>query len=330
MVKTPIRTRALYLFFGVLLGAALIHGAAADATAIRSRLLDPEGGIIVVAHRGCHNSFSAYNIQSAPENSLGALENCVAMGVDVMEFDVRRTVDGALVVMHDATVDRTTNGSGRIDQMTIAQICALRLRDNFGGEMAPQLTDEHPPTLREFLERAKGRIMLNLDAKEDVYDQALAEVVAAGMADQVLLKRTITSETSPPLADQLPYRQALFMPILSAKTGSPSTLAAIVHKQASASRHIPGVEMVNLHYDGFTAVRAEARKARIRLWANTLTQVGVKSVVELGGDLDGLRDPDAVWGGMIREGFSILQTDEPGPLIAWLKRSGLRHVRAEP
>jgi glycerophosphoryl diester phosphodiesterase len=321
---SPFSLRSLCLvFFVSLVGVQAMAG---NAASIRRKLLNPNDGVIVVAHRGCHNAYPAKNISSAPENSLKGLKNCVALGVDVMEFDIHRTKDGALVVMHDATVDRTTNGSGRIENMTLTEFRYLQLRDNFGGAMAPQLTDLTPPTLREVLDAAKGRIMLNLDVKEDIYEETLAEVVAAGMADQVLVKRVVGTEADNPLADQAPYSQALFMPILWEQGGAPQPpdFAAIIRKQASASHRIPSVELVYFRSSDVPSVREAAHAAHVRLWANTLTQVGVKSVVDYGGDLDGLRDPDLTWSRLHREGFSIFQTDEPGPLIAWLKRKGLR------
>lgn len=65
-----------------------------------------------------------------------------------METDVRMTRDGYLVMIHDATVDRTTNGSGKVADLTLAQVQSLRLRDDLGG-LAASLTDMHVPTLDE-------------------------------------------------------------------------------------------------------------------------------------------------------------------------------------
>ena len=101
---------------------------AADAPAGRAReaLLDPhDPTVLVVAHRGCW--------KTAAENALSAIEACVALGVHMVEVDVRRTRDGALVLMHDETVDRTTNGSGRVGDLTLAEIARLRLRQGQGG-----------------------------------------------------------------------------------------------------------------------------------------------------------------------------------------------------
>ena len=66
--------------------------------------------VIVVAHRG--------DWRNAPENSLQAIKNCIDMGVDIVEIDVRETKDGHLVLMHDKTINRTTNGKGKVNSWT--------------------------------------------------------------------------------------------------------------------------------------------------------------------------------------------------------------------
>ncbi|MFO8068391.1 MAG: glycerophosphodiester phosphodiesterase [Alkalibacterium sp.] len=74
-------------------------------------------GPLVIAHRG--------GKALAPENTLAAFRNAADLGVDVLEYDVHITIDGHLVVIHDDTVDRTTNGKGRVNEMTLLEIKAL-------------------------------------------------------------------------------------------------------------------------------------------------------------------------------------------------------------
>ncbi|MCK4563626.1 MAG: glycerophosphodiester phosphodiesterase family protein, partial [Verrucomicrobia bacterium] len=100
--------------------------------------------ILVVAHRG--------DWRNHPENSIKALEGCIEMGVDIVEFDVRRTRDGIFVLMHDSTVDRTSNGSGNIADMTFKEVRKLRLKHK------GKVTDQHVPSLEEILDVAKGEI----------------------------------------------------------------------------------------------------------------------------------------------------------------------------
>ena len=135
------------------------------AEELRAKLRSENDGVMVVAHRGCW--------RMAPENSVLAIKECAGLGVDMVEIDVRRTRDGHLVVIHDETVDRTTDGKGKVQDLGLAQITALHLREGLGGDVA-LITDHRIPTLEQALAAAKGRILINLDAKGDVRDQAFA------------------------------------------------------------------------------------------------------------------------------------------------------------
>ena len=92
--------------------------------------------LTIAAHRG--DSYNYY------ENTMTAFKAAVEAGADMIEFDVHMTKDGVLVVMHDSTVNRTTNGDGRISQMTLDEILAL----NAGDEFSP----EKVPTFNEFMD----------------------------------------------------------------------------------------------------------------------------------------------------------------------------------
>jgi glycerophosphoryl diester phosphodiesterase len=120
-----------------------------------------------VAHRGAS--------ADRPENTLAAFRLAIDQGADVLEADVRATSDGALLILHDPTVDRTTSGTGALRDMTVEEARAL---DAGNGERIP--------TLEEVLDLAHGRIRVNLDLKEvDVVEPAVRAVDAAGMVDQV-------------------------------------------------------------------------------------------------------------------------------------------------
>src|SRR5205807_1804496 len=88
--------------------AALSIGARFRTSATAAR---PDARIVVIAHRGA-NKF-------APENTLAAFRKAIELGCDYFELDVRRTKDGQLVLMHDGSVDRTTNGTGSVVDMTL-------------------------------------------------------------------------------------------------------------------------------------------------------------------------------------------------------------------
>jgi glycerophosphoryl diester phosphodiesterase len=318
--------RALAALTLTVWAAGVVHAATVErVAAIRAKLIDPRAGVFVIAHRGCHNPDPAGTIPVAPENSIAALQNCLVLGVDMMETDVRRSRDGALVIMHDETVDRTTDGSGRVGNLSLSELKALHLRQNFGGAMSPTLTDLRVLTLEELLAAARGRIMLNLDIKEAIYPQVIAAVARAGMADQVLVKSVIDT-IEPPLADQTPYDQVLYMPIIQGT--ATHDLAAVLAAQTEGRRRIPAAEMIYLDQGQFQDVRRAAQRAGIRLWANTLTSVGVISVIGMGGDEDALRDP-STWRRLLSNGITMIQTDEPGVLENYLRAvASLRHATA--
>jgi glycerophosphoryl diester phosphodiesterase len=295
-----------------ILAAVGAHAATGQKTndAVTARFSDPSGRIIVVAHRGCHNPLPRRGLGSAPENSLKALEHCVAAGVDVMETDVLRAGDGTLVMIHDDSVDRTTNGSGRVATMTYPELRRLRLRENLGGPNS-HLTDEHIPTLEEMLVRAKGRILLNLDVKAAIYPEVIEAVIRAGARDWVFVK-TETGIETPPLAGMAPYDRVPFMPILLNADGN-ANLAAILERQAEGKAPI-GAELPRMRFDQLPSVVAAAKARHLPLMANTIFEGFIEGPFS---DIDALRDPASVWGRLQAAGVTVFQTDEPGALLAW-------------
>ena len=137
--------------------------------------LRESGHTIVSAHRGGPTPGFA-------ENAIPTFENTVRNGQAFLEIDIGQTRDGALVLMHDDEVDRTTTGTGRVRDLTLAQLQALQLEDDNG-----QALDAHPPSLREALDWADGRTVLELDVKRGVsYEDVAREVEAAGAMNRVI------------------------------------------------------------------------------------------------------------------------------------------------
>ncbi len=131
---------------------------------------------------------------------MSAFETTIRHGPAFLEVDVRRTRDGALVLMHDETVDRTTNGQGEVDRLSLDEFKALRLRDSDGD-----VVRERPPTLREALDWADGRTVLELDIKPGVaHDDVAREVQTAGAAERVIFI-TYSLDGASRLARAAPY-----------------------------------------------------------------------------------------------------------------------------
>jgi glycerophosphoryl diester phosphodiesterase len=113
-----------------------------------------------------------------PENSLLAFRNALALGADFIEFDVHLSRDGEVMVIHDATLDRTTTGAGPVRDHSVAELKALRLKDRSGT-----VTAETVPTLDEVVEvaaRAKRRMLLEIkvDAAKARYPGIEEKVLA--------------------------------------------------------------------------------------------------------------------------------------------------------
>ena len=133
--------------------------------------------ILVGAHRGamCH----------APENTIAAFEKAIEIGTYRIEFDVRCCRDGHLVIMHDATVDRTTNGTGLVADLTLEELKRLRV----GG------TSETVPTLRETLTCVRGKSRLLVEIKDaGIADEVVAQITEAGMTEQCTISSLLEEE----------------------------------------------------------------------------------------------------------------------------------------
>lgn len=137
--------------------------------------LRERGQTIVAAHRGGPAPGFA-------ENSIDTFAHTLTQAPAMLEIDIARTSDGALVLMHDDTLDRTTNGHGDVDATSLEAFRALALRDDDGAELAA-----HPPTFAEALQWAAGKTVLELDVKRGVsYEDVVAAVRAANAADRVI------------------------------------------------------------------------------------------------------------------------------------------------
>lgn len=123
----------------------------------------------VIGHRGCAGTL--------PENSLAGFEHAVSLGVDGIELDVHQTKDGEIVVIHDDTINRTTNGTGAIKEMTLADLRNFRLLDGNTG----LATEERIPTLVEVLRLLEDHpnIALHIELK-------MHRVFYKGMEEKVL------------------------------------------------------------------------------------------------------------------------------------------------
>lgn len=141
---------------------------------------------LIIAHRG--------DSAHVPENTLASFAAALEVGADLVEFDVQLTKDGAVIVIHDATVNRTTDGRGRVHDMTLAQI--RNLSAGYPSRFGPTYRGERVPTLGEALTLLKDRARVMVEIKPDsvtedaeggIEARAIAEVRKVGMEKDVAL-----------------------------------------------------------------------------------------------------------------------------------------------
>ncbi|MCL2299246.1 MAG: hypothetical protein FWC27_03755 [Firmicutes bacterium] len=134
---------------------------------------------LVIAHRGAN----AY----APENTLPAFRKAAELGADGAENDILLTKDGVVVISHDDTIDRCSDGTGRVDELTFAQ---LREYD-FGSWFSPEFAGTQIPTLDEFLDVVAGMEFILIELKtndRDIAAQAVAAVSARGLLGKTVFQ----------------------------------------------------------------------------------------------------------------------------------------------
>lgn len=114
--------------------------------------------MLKIAHRGVHDTY--------PENTLSAFQKAMETGVDGIELDVRLTLDNELVVIHDETIDRTTNGNGAVNQFTLKELKQFRIDSKY-----------EIPTLVEVIELVAFKCLLNIELKEIATAEKVVEVL---------------------------------------------------------------------------------------------------------------------------------------------------------
>ncbi|MDQ0232089.1 glycerophosphodiester phosphodiesterase [Metabacillus malikii] len=129
-----------------------------------------------VAHRGA----TAY----APENTIAAFDLAVNMKADYIEIDVQRSKDGELVLIHDTTVDRTTDGTGKVGDLTFEQLRSL----DAGSWKGEQFAGEKIPTFDEILDRYRGKVGILVELKAPELYPGMEEQVAAAIKKRNLDK----------------------------------------------------------------------------------------------------------------------------------------------
>ena len=257
--------------------------------------------IMVVAHRG--------DWRHAPENSLQAIKNCIDMGVDMVEIDVRETKDGKLVLMHDVTIDRTTDGEGPVSEWTLDSLKTLRLVD---GLNIP--TDHQIPTLEEALLVAKDNILINLDKSYDIFDKCFAVAEQTGTLDQIVIKgKKSRSEVEAEFGKYLD--RVYFMPILNLPNPKADSIITDYLENS-----VPIAFEFTVPSDTISTIAKfeEIREAGAGVWVNSLWSHHCAGF----DDRKAAIDPNTYdW--FIDRNVDMIQTDRPALLLDFLRSKAL-------
>lgn len=260
-------------------------------------------GILVAAHRG--------DWRNAPENSLQALKNCIEKKFDLMELDVKMSKDSQMVIMHDNTIDRTTNGKGKVGDYTLEELSRFRLKNGLG-----RLTPHPIPTLREMMLAAKGKILINVDKGNDHLDLVFKVLKETATTDQAIvnvgdnmLYGKLTAENTLP-------RDAYLMVVVNMKNNNVDEIIS------SYAVHHKTIIQPIFDTDTLSSLKLlKVNKQKSLLWLNSLWP-----------SLNGGHDDDRAvemgqkeesWGWLISFNPVILQTDRPVELTGYLKKRKL-------
>lgn len=253
--------------------------------------------IWLCSHRGNTQKGIAEGI---PENSLKALDQAIIAGAEIVEIDVRSTLDGVLVLMHDKTIDRTTNGSGTLSNISYEQLKEYKLKDAKGN-----VTEESVPTLEEALKQGKGKIYFNLDiANKDIPVRKIVSLLQRlHMIDETLLYVSTDRNYASDL--QSIDNGLLLHPMVASSediTYFTSRLSGIQVLQLSTSNAISGV------------LAKEIREKGLLVFSNI---VGGNDTNMLAGSYSGLVN-------MINKRVALIQTDYTELADMYLKSKGYR------
>jgi len=277
----------------------------AQVTELINELHHPENKkIMVAAHRG--------DWRNAPENSLQAYKLAIEMGVDVIEVDLNKTSDGVIVIMHDGTIDRTTDGTGKPSDYTLKELKKFHLKNGLG------ITTTHTiPTLEEVMRLAKGKVLVNLDKSYPYYNEAYKILKETGTVNQAIFK---TDEHYQTVRNK--YHKLLdsitFMPVIW--LNEPVAKQTIIDYQ-QAINPIAFELIFDQDTSKILANNSFIKAHGSRIWINAMW------ASLNGGHTDDMAveqsDTKDSWDWLIAHGATIIQTDRPKELLNYLRKKSL-------
>jgi glycerophosphoryl diester phosphodiesterase len=261
---------------------------------------------MVTAHRG--------DWRNAPENSLQAFKNAIAIGVDVIELDLNKTKDGVIVIMHDQTIDRTSDGKGKPSDYTLAELKQFHLRNGLG-----RVTDHTIPTLEEVMLLVKGKVLINLDKSYPYYNEAYQILKNTGTLKQAIFKTDAVYDAVkskyPEILDSITFMAVVDLDKPDAKQiikdyqQHMKPVAFELNFKTDTSAVLSDNHYINQHGS--------------KIWINSLWPS-----LNAGHDDDKAVDHENTkdsWDWLIAHGATMIQTDRPKELLAYLRKRSLHH-----
>lgn len=237
--------------------------------------------IVAISHRGEHLHH--------PENTMPAFQEAIRVGADFIEVDVQTTADGKLVLSHDSTVDRCTNGKGKVSEMTFDQVEAL----DAGSKSGPEFAGTKVPTFDQVLDLARGKIGIYVDVKNASARDLVGHIDGHGMSDHVVIY------CRPNLAKEI---QEL----------NPSL--KVMPESGSVEHATLLIEQLHPKVLAFGA--GDFKPDIIAVVKQAHTEIYV--------DRMGATDAPEGWQSAIDDGADGIQTDRPGPLVEYLRNKGYK------
>jgi glycerophosphoryl diester phosphodiesterase len=256
--------------------------------------------VLVIAHRGDWRNF--------PENSLEAFSSAIAMGVDMVEMDVAKTKDNQLIIIHDKTLDRTTNGKGLVSDWNLDSLRKLYLKDGLGIETKYKI-----PTLEEALLVCKGKTLVNLDKSYEFFNQAYDVAKKTGTTNQIVMKGYDKTVDQVMTDFGTKLDTITFMPIINLDN-QPNARQIIDDYQTKLK--VKAFELVFSKDTSKVLTRfSEIQKRGSRIWVNSLWA----SLNAGYADNEAVKNKDSIYGWYLKKGVNMIQTDRPQLLIDYLR-----------
>ena len=271
-----------YLLFGFILFTSLTNVVYSQQAIIPKS----KNGFVVIAHRGNH--------VAAQENTLAAFQNAINVGADYVEIDLRTSKDSQLVIMHDGTVNRMTNGIGKVSDLTWAELKQLKVIE----KNHPEWPEQSIPLFSEVLKLCKGKINIYLDFKNADVNASYQALKKAGMQHSVIVYINAAHQLVEwkKIAPQIPLMASL-----------PDSVQSAAQLNGFLDQY--KIHLLDGSYKEYTVEMVNAAKAKnIPVWP----------------DIQSATEGPEQWEKAINLGFTGLQTDHPEAMVNYLKNKKRR------